>query len=550
MDNLTEELRSYGQNLFRVSVEATASPEGNYEHNMRLAQRRAAKALSIISTNLGSSARDVQLPLPKVRVCTWDELVVEMERSVADTTIVGMVRNVVANNEQRNIYGLLVGLPFYESTIAPALSRLRSMTCSYTVETNRPLTASEAVAKYFAGKADYISGKKNFGADFSDGDLYNLYSTIRDTSELDTVTDLAYKELIKRKSYELYKFAPYLANRKALLNLKRGVPDLEVLRPFLVLDDNRIPIKNPNERLAGKNYREMIVNQAIAYFQEQSLDSARSMVNWVMSARPSGDGRDSTLSKLELFITFQDYFSKYFDNTCTPEQRDSFEAAYNFVVEENLVNKAIIYTEMRNRLGVSREEAEGYVDMMDDGNAKKWYLKGMLWSGEAGQEPPVGLGGQFRQLSDAELAELRANDYQAYLRYIDEETRYNSMLADSRGDKTPYFLAYFQHSFDLQPDYRRLYASEGNVKDDIRKKYPYIDEKADTYRRKFDVLYAATKKASAPKAKADANPTAEGGEAAPAADGAAAPSGEANTAAEGGEAAATGRADTNGNETK
>ena len=521
-DNLTEELRSYGKNLFRVTVEATSSPEGAYQHNMELARRRAARALSIIRQNLGRA--DVQLPAPKVRVCSWEELVDELAGSVADTSMVAMVRNVVASNEPRAVYAKLRALPFYDAVIAPALVRLRSMTCSYTVETNRPMTADEAAAKYFASKADYISGKKNFGADFSDGDLYNLYNTIKDTLELDTITDLAYAQLVKKRSYELYKFAPYLANRKALLNLKRGTPDLEVLRPFILLGDNRIPIRNPNQRQADKNYKEMIINQAITYFQEQEIDSAQSMVNWVLGASRVRDRSDSTLAKLEMFITLRKHYGRYLQNACTPEQRDSVEAAYEFVVENNIVNKAAIYAEFRTVLGLSTEEVDRYVDMLDDGNAKKWYLKGMIWSDKAGQE-------QAEELNSQAFVGMSA----------EERARYNELTAWAAGDNTPHFLAYFQHSFDIEPGYRKLFAVEGNVTDEVRERYPYDDDKADQYRKKFDALYTILKanKAVGKAAEASTKPTA----AAPAQ-----PTEAASDTQAGGEASDSDN--NNGNETK
>lgn len=556
LDKLIDELKSYGSRLFRVRVEGTASPDGDFEKNKALAARRASRALSIIRRGLGDA--DVQLPEPTVRVCTWDEVVAVLQNNGTDTAIVSMVRRVIDSNESRNVTGALRGLPFYQSTIMPALESLRAMTCSYSYERDHVLTPDEAVEAYYMFKEDYKSGKKKF----SDGDYYNLFSAIKDSAELDTITDMAYRQITAQPGYEMLTFAPYVANRMALLNMRRGVPDPSVLKPFIDYGDRRVPAKKyVNNVMVTRNLKEMIINQAIIYFQEQQLDTAQYLVDWVP--------KDSITSKLEKFIAFERYFIKYIAGQCTPEEEKICNAAYKYVVESNITNKAIIFSELHSQLNKTREEAEEYVDQMDDSNAKKWYLKGILWSSEAGKEPPVGLGGTFKQLSDNEMSRLMRDDYEAYLRYAEEETRYAQMLAEAGGDKTPYFLAYFQHSFDLQPKYRNLYANEGNVSDDIREKYPYDEAKADAYRRKFDMLYAATKKAPAEKPAEEAAAAADGDAEKPVDGAAGAAEGghgaESAAQAAGGDVAAPsadggasgtaegetyGSADTNGNETK
>lgn len=135
---------------------------------------------------------------------------------------------------------------------------------------------------------------------------------------------------------------------------------------------------------------------------------------------------------------------------------------------------------------------------MDDSNAKKWYLKGLLWSEEAGKEPPVGIADDgFRELSDVEFMKLQNTDPAAAVKYTEALERHAKLQEAVGTDRTPFFLAYFQHSFDLEPKYKSLYANEGNVSDDIREKYPYDDDKADAYRRKFDMLYAASRSKAA-----------------------------------------------------
>lgn len=103
----------------------------------------------------------------------------------------------------------------------------------------------------------------------------------------------------------------------------------------------------------------------------------------------------------------------------------------------------------------------------------------------------------FRELSDVEFMKLQNTDPAAAVKYTEALERHAKLQEAAGTDRTPFFLAYFQHSFDLEPKYKSLYANEGNVSDDIREKYPYDDDKADAYRRKFDMLYAASRSKAA-----------------------------------------------------
>ena len=498
---LIDELKSYGDKLFRVRVEGAASPDGNYESNRALAARRAARALAIIRQGLGPGA-DVQLPAPTVKVYTWDDVVEQLRNSGADTTIIAMVSNVVATTDSRRVNIALRGLPFYDSAIRPILESQRIMKCSYSYERDHVMTPQEAVQAYYQFKEDYKTGKKRF----SDGDYYNLFATVRDSAELDTITDMAYRHITAQPGYEMLTFSPYVANRMALLNMRRGVPDPKVLAPFIDYTDKRVPARKYEGGVqVTKNLKEILINQAIIYFQEQKLDTAQYLVEWAP--------KDSITAKLEKFIHFERYFIKYISGQCTPEEERLCADAYAYVVESSDMNKAIIFSELHAQLNKTRKEAEEFVDKMDDNNAKKWYLKGILWSEEAGKEPPVGVGDDgFRELGDVEFMHLQNTDPAAAVRYTEALQRHNEMMAAAGADKTPHFLAYFQHSFDLEPKYKRLYANEGNVSDDIREKFPYEEAKADEYRRKFSILHAAARGRTAAEAPADGNGNDNGNE--------------------------------------
>ena len=207
-----------------------------YESNKALAGKRAARALSIIKSGLGPGA-DVQLPAPTVKVYTWQDVVAELEGNGTDTAIVSMVRNVVATTDSRRVNLALRNLPFYASVIQPVLAGQRMMKCSYSYERDHVMTPDEAVEAYYSFKPDYIAGKKRF----SDGDSFNLFATVKDKAELDTITEMAYRQITAQPGYDKLRFAPYVANRMALLSMRRGVPDPRILAPFIDYTDRRVP---------------------------------------------------------------------------------------------------------------------------------------------------------------------------------------------------------------------------------------------------------------------------------------------------------------------
>lgn len=486
MEELMKELRSYGMRLQKVKIDGAASPEGNYEHNYKLAAQRAKEALAIIERGLRSY--DVQLPEPTVTVHKWTDVPAELEKMGLDNEA-QIVSKTLADTDEKQWPTAMMALPFYNTSIKGpngALERLRTMKCSYSYVDERVLSADEVAAAYMANKEDYLSGKKTF----SDGDFYNLFNFVRDSAELDTLTIIAYRSNRKQAGFENLPFSPYIANRMALLNMRRGVPDTTVLAPFIDIYKSAIPYTKmrTGSRAVLVNRAEMVINQAIIYFMDQKLDMAGYFIEWITKKRPDKSQFTATLEK---FINFQRYFTmKIYGMDMTPEQQRLCNEAYNFVVEHNDNNKAIIYAELHSQMDKTRAEAEEWVNKMADSNPKKWYLKGILWSDEAGQEPAAANAPTFKELSDMELAKLQREDPAAAIKYYDELEKHTAAQLKAGSNKTPHFLAYFQHSFDMEPKYLRLYANEGNVSDETRKKYPYDKDKANEYREKFNMIAA------------------------------------------------------------
>ncbi|NPD93230.1 hypothetical protein [Xylanibacter muris] len=478
LHKLISELKSYGDLLRIVTIQGTASPDGNMEQNLELAQKRSQKAISLIREYLPA---DVRINQKAPLVYTWNDVIEVMKRNGTAKEIIDAVENTVANNRPNRINAVLRTQPFYVTDILPILENQRIMLADYRYEHKHVMNAAEAVDAYYSEKKALLSGS----AKFSNGDYYNLFSAIKDSAELDTVTMIAYRHLISQPDYELLALAPYVCNRMALLNIRRGVPDPDVLRPFIDYTKKMGYNKTSSngDLVMVLNRKEILLNQAICFFQKEKLDTATYLVDMI-------PGKADT-QMLEHFINFQRYYAlNILGRLDNPVEKEKLRAAENYVMRSD-ENKAIVYAEMHSYLKNTRQEVERYVDMLSDSNPKKWYLKGLIWADEAGSEPLIGVEDDgFKELGDAEYLRLLQENPQAAREYDEAREKHDAAVAVVAKNGTPHYLAYFQHSFDLEPKFKRFYFNEGNVSESLRKKYPYKNKDIQQYREKFDMIIA------------------------------------------------------------
>ncbi len=482
LGKLSDEMKSYGDRLTEIKVEGASSPEGSLKLNTELARKRAIRAQNLLRARLGANARYVRLPEPKVTVHTWEDVAITLGKQ--DTAHSAEIRKIIADNGEAGAFASIRHLAYYETEIVPIMESQRVMKCAYQYEIDHIMDADEATSEYFAHKEDYISGKK----DLSDGDYYNLFASITDSAELAVLTDVAYRHMVKQPAYELLKMSPYIANRKALQNIRTGIYDPETLRPFI---DYSVGALNSLDHSTGlvRNRRAIMINQAIIYFQSQKLDTAQFIIDMVRR-----NGTDESVEKLSKFIVF---VREFFKTNRSAEEEAEFQSAYDFVLNSSPDNRAVLFAELHSQLGKTREEAEEWIDKLDDNNAKKWYLKGLVWADEAGREPDLGSQDTgFKTLTDQEYMEMQSKNPEALVAYnkaLDEHYQAQQKLKNM---KVPFYLAFFQHSFDLQPKFIRLYFNEGNVSDDVRKAHPYKRADIPKYRNMFDYILSHQQKAA------------------------------------------------------
>ncbi len=521
MNKLVEELRSYGDKLLSPSIQGMASPDGNMKKNQELAAQRAQLAARIIQRYLPSGQRVASTS----GVYTWNDVIERMRKkgksSEADQVLAITSKTETPDRELRL-------LEFYDTEIVPILESMRVMKASYKYIREKVLTPQEAVDEFHQFKDLYKAGKKRF----SNGDYWNIFNNLTDSVELDTLTMMAYRDITKNPEYATEnKIAPYVCNRVALINLKKGTPNARVLEPFIDLTKRGVNAKKAIDDMLTitVNRREILLNQAVTYYQELKMDSCKYFIKWLKNYNAS----DPALESLERIMNLK---SLHYNNFRNAEQEQEYEAAKNYVLNISDENKAILYSEIPD--WGNTKGGMDYVDMMPDESAKKWYLKGILWAQiawrelssklkltpgmeidaereireqlepkEENNDDKLDIGGGFFLLTEDEETDLMATDYNRYALYNQQKEKYmeehdgqlpqvvkkekpKNADDDIEIDNIPFYLAYFQHCFELEPQFKRMYFNEAHVPEDMRKIYKYKRAQIPAYDKLFRLLQA------------------------------------------------------------
>lgn len=466
-DDLIKELQSYGDRLVSPKIIGGASPDGSLAKNIQLAKERANVARNMIVRYLPKR----QYLSSDYKVYTWNDVADSLENRGLKAQA-NEIRSIVESVGEKNdlaLFRSIQKLPYYASdTIQTILTNQRMMQCSYSYIIERVFSSDEVVEEYYKSKDEYIQGKKHF----SSGDFFNLFNNITDSTDIDTITVLAYKELKKNPTWFVDRLSPYTLNKMQRLQQRLGMADTLMLKPYLRTDpSDSIGIevyKNFDGIPVKLNRRDLLLTQAMSYYQLQKFSDALSIFDWLKSENKTLPG----MERLENFMNIRSLYGK----ELTPDQEQKLARAKEYVLGLSDENKAILYTEIPE--WSTPQEAEDYVDLLDDGNPKKWYLKGILWSRKANETQPSLE--EFEDQADSLATDsLALNDNAAMYDYDDDFDNQHEVR---------HYLAYFHHCFKMQPEYLKLYYREGQVGEELRKKYKYLRKDVPEYERLFKLL--------------------------------------------------------------
>lgn len=434
MDRLNDAIsgiRQLGGRILDPELESFASPDGNDDHNMKLAQRRAVAAKNRIS--LGGNSPIKTTP----NIDTW-----EHTAEILDDTFhpaeAQYIRDVMAkhNNNKQTAFPEISKYPTYQEIIKPALKSQCRIVFKFKFVTRKKLDAKEAVAAYMKNKHDPT---------YSNGDYYNMFAELKDQAEQDTLTEIVYNKLVKHEKKYDAPLATYVINRMALLNIRRGKPDSTTLAPLIHENGENMILNYVKTDFTGirRDYKlnrpEILLNQAVTFYLLQKEERAKFFVDMLVE-----NGFSSPeLTKLLNFINFKMLYRIAKENR-TAQQQEDFSKALRYVEESGPDNRAVLYTEFKD-LGKT-ELAWPYVFKMRDDNPVKWYLLALLWAERDGKE------GHYPLPDDESLKDTTGIDMNLHVLGY------------------PYYMAYFQKCFETDKSFMKYYFNEGNITEEMRKK--------------------------------------------------------------------------------
>lgn len=228
MNALITQLHEFENNpdaaIKSFSIYGTASPEGSYNLNTRLAKGRMESALNLIKENLSPTTRRYIELHSDAKVESW-------------ATLVKMLRKDGLNSEADEIDKILSSypgqieaqssrikkLPYYNSIILTKyLPALRRVSYEYVTSQYRYLTDDE-IYEVYQKKPSSLS-------------RYEFFRLYRNVARND-----AEKETYLKKALETHPNFLVAANDLAVMKLNRNEPDITLLEPFVKPGAKKIP---------------------------------------------------------------------------------------------------------------------------------------------------------------------------------------------------------------------------------------------------------------------------------------------------------------------
>lgn len=514
------DMRMYRNNLLRVTIGGSASPEGSMARNIQLANERADFAVRWLSSRYPGMI--IQREEPKVY--GWDAVVERLEQKgrgeLANSIRVKMAAKADINR---------TNLAEWDETIEPILQELRTMSCSYLIRLSTPLSANEAVDK-FLHDPDYKEGGSK---SFSRGDYFNIYKNLEDTAKLEELTERIYRTEIKPFLRSRQNpFYAYVANRYMADILKRGVVDEntpKILDGFVNIDTLRGGHLDCEEngimtKVGGAFYKinrsPHVANLALAYFNLKRYTLADTLAQLLPQTE-----KYQAIRKLTLLCA---RFLK------SPEEA---EPGLEFAWNVSPLSRSVLAVELRSKLGdreMKPDELRSLLWSLPDDEPRKWYLLGLVTMDDPIEQYSDPFANERKMLQNkrdkmedeafaagsAEFVALQQNEEFKKIVARLEELGPASEAAALK-DSLPNFAAYLQKAFDLDSSYYKVhylvdYDFDAKVLLEKQKnrtataykkrkdyEFKYDPKLAEHYRKRFDDIIKYRKKTSVTKPKED-----------------------------------------------
>ncbi|MBM6865314.1 hypothetical protein H6A66_09065 [Bacteroides caecigallinarum] len=358
--------------LKEIRVTGVSSPEGNYQSNLALAQRRAVFAKNQLNRMLpvGSLSRTF-LPAPDARVAEWSELIPVLKADSCFKEAEEILKIIEENpDSQQKQYLAIRKLPYYNTVVKEHLGSLRYMRFEYKHEIYRELTPEEILQRYETDE-DYRTGKK----DFALYEYWHLFQMVKDSLELENLYRRAYRASMETEGQ------PWIlpANLLAVSYLSRDTVDTSILEPFI--DRKTRGANVVRTRMDGVtkeiiNPEAVVANQLSMYVKANNFEQASVMAQILPDTE-----------KNALLKAYAMCLGGYYRGGNTAKEREEAKKTFELVKNSSPINKVVMHLAMdtkRDDAIALKEAANLPVE-----NPITWYLKAIAYNRTVNPSSPV-----------------------------------------------------------------------------------------------------------------------------------------------------------------
>lgn len=364
-EDLMEIINGEDSKLNEIIVTGVSSPDGDYQFNLSLAQKRAFFARNQIYKMLPKGALDrTFFPEPKARVAEWIELVDILKEDSCFTEAEEIMEIIKENpDNQQKQFIKIRQLPYYNTVISEHLGNLRYMRFEYKHEIFRELTPEEILDRYNNDK-DYRTGKK----DFALYEYWHLFQMVKDTLQLEKLYARAYK--VSKEAEGQPWILP--ANLLAVSYLNRDTVDTSILEPFIDRKTRGVNVVRTKMDGVTKeiiNPEAVIANQLTMYLKANNFEQAS-----VMSQILPDNMYNAKLKAFAMCL------GGYYRGGKTSQEKEEAKKIFELVCSTSTLNEVVMHLAMDTKR--NNALAKKAVEKLPVDNPKTWYLKAIIHNRE------------------------------------------------------------------------------------------------------------------------------------------------------------------------
>ena len=355
--NLQKILNVPDATLKELYITGYASPDGSYESNQKLAEKRTKRVMNEVVEILPKSVNEMMYKMYNAEVKPWKEVTDMMRKDGLEhmaQELEDIIERYDGNTDRQSRE--IKKLKCYKSTVVNYLEKLRQVEYRIAYDIYREPTDEEVWEAY---------RKKGMDGIYTRYEYWKLFQMVEDDNELERLAGKAYNESLEENPERPWALA---ANVLAVQYLKRDTVDTSILEPFIdrsvyVTDYERRNIRS--NRMELVNPKEIVNNQLCMYIKLYDYENASIL------AKILPDEEDFRMAK-----AFAWALGGYYKGGRNDEEKRRCEMTFDAISKSTKRNAVVMYLALDTREGDNM--ANKAIGELNQEDAMTWYFKAIV----------------------------------------------------------------------------------------------------------------------------------------------------------------------------